>query len=96
MLRHAFCLMILTTPALAQGTEDLCRISSQIAGAAVSERSTGATQDAAVRVITADLEGEAAAYAAAVQPLVDWVYSLPEEQLTDDVASAYEAACLAQ
>ena len=37
-----------------------------------------------------------ALYAPAVQPLVDWVYSLDEAQLAEDVAGSYVTQCEAQ
>ena len=34
-------------------------------------------------------------YREAVPMLVDWVYTLPEDQLTDEAPKAFEDACLA-
>ena len=96
MLRLVFPVLVLAFPAFAQDADELCTVSSEIAGAAVVERNAGEPQDTAISAITADLDGVSANYAAAVQPIVEWVYTLPQEQLTDEVAVAYKTACLAQ
>ncbi len=95
MLRFVLAIFLLASPLMAEEREDLCRVSSEIAGRAVVERAAGEEQDQTVAAITADLEGEDAAYATAVTLIVHWVYTLPEEQLTEEVAPAYEEACLA-
>ena len=96
MRRLTLCLILMASSAAAQDKEELCRISSEIAGAAVMVRAEGMAQDKAIEQITADLDESAASFEAAVQPIVEWVYTLPEEQLTEDVQTAYEAACLEQ
>ncbi|QGX99039.1 DNA primase [Roseovarius faecimaris] len=96
MFRFCYPLILLATPLLAQDQAELCTVSAEIAGLAVTERAAGAAQDRTAETITIALDGPRASYTAAVEPIVAWVYSLPEEQLTADVAMAYEAACLAQ
>lgn len=96
MLRLTACALLLSTSAFAQDKGELCTVSAGIAGLAVAERAAGEAEDKTVKAITADLEGAQANYAAAVAPIVAWVFTLPEDQLTDEVATAYEAACLAQ
>lgn len=96
MLRYAICLIVCAAPALAQDKPELCRITAAIAGSAVAERAGGAARDQAVAAVSGGLEDGQAGYEAAVPHIVDWVYTLPEEQLTGEVATAYEAACLAQ
>ncbi|MFK7940880.1 MAG: DNA primase [Roseovarius sp.] len=96
MLRLALSLVILAAPATAQDTTQLCSVSADIAGAAVSQRASGQDKPDTVSAITGDLQGDTAGFAAAVPHIVDWVWTLPEDQLTDEVAEAYEAACLAQ
>ena len=61
-----------------------------------ASRRAGSTSPKAIEEISAEYTGDKARYQAAVQPLVDWVYSLSEDQLGDGVAEAYIAACLAQ
>ena len=87
---------VVAPPAVAQDKEELCSVSAGIAGSAVEARAAGKKQKQAIRTITVDLDEEAGNYAAAVEPIVAWVYTLPEEQLTDEVAKSYEAACLEQ
>lgn len=86
--------LVIASPVLAQEKEALCKATSDIAGDAVTERLAGATQDEAVAAIVGGLDEGEAEYAAAVSPIVDWVYTLPDEHLTDEVQPAYEAACL--
>lgn len=95
-MRYVIPLVLLASPLLAQDQDELCAVSAEIAGLAVFERAAGEEQEKTVLAITADLEGPKANYAGAVEPIVAWVWTLPEEQLTDEVAVAYEAACLAQ
>ncbi len=96
MPRLVFAALVCAFPAFAQDANELCNVSSEIAGAAVDERNAGQPQDKAINAITAELDGASESYAAAVQPIVAWVYTLPEEQLTEEVAVAYKTACLAQ
>jgi len=96
MLRFIVCLLLLATPVVAQDKAELCEISSGIVGAAVVERQDGQAADMAVKAVVADLPEDQAAYEGAVQPIVDWVYTLPEDQLGDEVATSYETACLEQ
>ncbi|WP_371227498.1 DNA primase [Roseovarius sp. 2305UL8-3] len=96
MLRTTICLLFFATPVMAQDKAELCQVSSDIAGAAVAERQDGQAANSAVTAIAANLPDEQSAYEAAVQPIVEWVYTLPEEQLGDEVASSYKTACLEQ
>jgi len=96
MVRFVFAACLFAAPTLVQANEELCKVSAEIAGAAVVERAAGAEPDAAIKAVTDGLDGPAESYAAAVQPIVEWVYTLPDDQLTDEVATAYELACLAQ
>jgi hypothetical protein len=96
MVRFTLCLTLLATPLAAQDTTQLCKVSAEIAGAAVAERSSGHKPEVAVKTISDDLSADKAAYEGAVQPIVEWVYTLPSDQLTAEVAVAYETACLAQ
>ena len=88
--------LILATPLAAQDKESICSASAGIVDAAVEARSDGMGQKKAIRTIGNGLEGDAAIYKAAVQPIVNWVYGLEEEQLNDEVGATYEKACLAQ
>ncbi len=96
MYRFVLPVVLLAAPALAQDKEELCTITADIAGAAASERAAGEDQAKTTEAITADLEGQEANYAPAVEHIVGWVWTLPEDQLTDEVGPAYKTACLAQ
>lgn len=87
--------LIAATPIAAQDKQDLCENTAMIVDDAVTARADGASaQDAASTV--RDTMDTDSAYTGAVQPIVDWVYTLPEDQLTDAVAVAYKEQCLAQ
>ena len=83
-------------PAAAQSGAEDCAAQASIVAAAVERRSAGDAPEAATDAVAGELSGRAAAYAEAVPVIVEWVWSLPEEQLGPDVAESYEAACLAQ
>ena len=87
---------LLATPLAAQDKDTMCAKTAEIVGDAVSARADGAAPEAAVRDVTGAIDTADETYKAAVQPIVDWVYTLPEAQLTDEVAVAYEEQCLAQ
>jgi hypothetical protein len=88
--------LVLATPLAAQDKASICSNSADIVDAAVEARGDGMGQEKAVQTIGNGLEGDAAIYKAAVQPIVDWVYGLEEAQLSDEVGATYEKACLAQ
>ena len=87
-------LMVLPMSAMAQNP--ICAPSGGIVQAAVEARIGGQDAPAAIRAISDALPEDRKSYEPAVQPLVDWVYTLPEEQLGAEVAEAYIAACEAQ
>lgn len=83
--------------ALASDTKDAdCAATAGIVSDAVAERTGGNSQAGAIDFLTSDEGGIAEKYDAAVPLLVEWVYTLPEDQLTDAVAKAFEEVCLAQ
>ncbi|WP_294622836.1 DNA primase [uncultured Roseovarius sp.] len=88
--------LCLAAPVMAQDKESLCATSAEIVDSAVEARQDGMRQKKAIRTIGEGLEGDAAIYKPAVEPIVNWVYTLEEDQLTDEVAATYEEACLAQ
>jgi hypothetical protein len=96
MYRFTLSLIFLAAPAMAQDKTQLCTVSAEIAGAAVAQRAAGEGKDKTAEAIAANMTGERANFGAAVPHIVDWVWTLPEDQLTDEVAAAYETACLAQ
>jgi len=96
MFRLTACLLCLATPLAAMEKAQMCAVTAEIAGAVVSERSDGAEKTAAIEAVSGSLDEDNTIFLAAVQPIADWVYTLPEDQLTDQVAVSYEDACLVQ
>lgn len=96
MLRLALSLIVLASPLAALDKAQHCASSAAIVADAVVARAAGEEQKKTFLTITAGLEGDQENYAEAVQPIVEWIWALPEDQLTDDVAAAYESACLEQ
>lgn len=88
--------LVLATPLAAQDKESICATSAEIVDSAVEARSDGVGQQEAMETIGNGLEGDAAIYKPAVEPIVNWVYDLEEEQMSDEVGATYEKACLAQ
>ena len=92
MLISALCLM----PVMAVAENPICAPTGEIVARAVEARKSGEEAPAAISAISAEMTGDMALYAPAVQPLVDWVYSLEEAQLAEDVAGSYVTQCAAQ
>ena len=92
----AFLAFPLAAPALAQDKNELCTTSGEIVDAAVAERLGGADEQSANSNVIDALPDDKAEYKPAVEHLVQWVYSLEKEQLTDEVAKSYVLTCLSQ
>lgn len=88
----ALCLL----PAMALAENPMCVPTGEIVAKAVEARKSGTEAPAAITAITAEMTGDMAPYAPAVQPLVDWVYTLDEADLAKDVAGSYVTQCEAQ
>src|SRR6056297_4255025 len=82
---------LLALPVAAQNP--ICAPTGEIVAAAVEARKSGEGARAAKAGIRRGLGDALQAYAPAVQPLVDWVYELPEADLHKDVAGAWVAQC---
>jgi len=97
MFRLPLCAVLIMTsaPAVASGSPAKdCAVTADVVADAVAQRANGGAQADTLAALTAsDLE---ARFVPAVQPLVDWVYTLPIDQLTEDAAAAFKAACLEQ
>ena len=96
MFRTTLLIALLATPLAAQDKEMLCTTSAEIVDAAVAERIGGADEETARDNVVEALPDDKANFAPAVQPLVEWVYTLEVEQLTEEVGEAYAEACMAQ
>ncbi len=92
MLTATLCLL----PVMAVAENPMCAPTGEIVALAVEARKSGEEATAAITAITAEMTGDMSTYAPAVQPLVDWVYSLDEAQLAEDVAGSYVTQCEAQ
>ena len=96
MTRFALIAVLLSfaAPAFA-GKAENCAATAGIVSDAVAQRVDGKDMAATVAFLGSDAGGIAAKYREAVPALVDWVYTLPEDQLTDAASEAFEDACLA-
>ncbi|MCZ4353322.1 hypothetical protein O4H61_12405 [Roseovarius aestuarii] len=84
----------LAGPAFA-GKAENCAATAGIVADAVAQRADGKDLSDTVAFLGSDAGGVKARYREAVPALVDWVYTLPEDQLTDAAPKAFEDACLA-
>jgi len=88
----AICLAGLASPLWAQ---DDCQIQGDVVQLVVDNR-LGGMDATLVRDATAQSLGAAQEkYIIVLPDIIAWVYSLPREHLTEDVAKAYAAACAA-
>lgn len=87
--------LIAATPVIGQDDASAgCAATAAIVADAVEMRSGGADKmKTAETLAQGDVEPK---YVEVVAPLVEWVYTLPEHQLTDEAATAFNDACLAQ
>ncbi|GGO50946.1 hypothetical protein SAMN05444398_101834 [Roseovarius pacificus] len=88
--------LLMAMPVAAQDKEAMCEKTADIVGKAVTSRADGAAAEATVKAVTGTIGDADARYRPAVQPIVDWVYTLPEELLSDEVEVSYKEQCLAQ
>ncbi len=73
-----------------------CRKQGQIATDIMNQRTDGANARRAERRVIRALPDDAKNYEVAVPAMVEWIYSLPEDQMTQDVSVALYEACLSQ
>ena len=71
-----------------------CTGQANIVSRAVELRADGADQGAATSRLEASDSGIDPKYAPSVSVLVGWIYTLPPEQMTAEVATAFETQCL--
>ncbi|WP_146585551.1 hypothetical protein [Puniceibacterium confluentis] len=79
--------------ALALGAKE-CALQAGLVMQVVDARSAGAESEAALQQIQAGLNGETQKFATIVSVVVDWVYTLPDEQLGAAVGDAWTEGCL--
>jgi hypothetical protein len=71
-----------------------CAGQAQIVARAVSLRAGGSDEGGATAQLEASDSGIDPKYAPSVSILVGWIYTLPTDQMTPEVATAFEAQCL--
>jgi uncharacterized protein (UPF0147 family) len=86
----------LAVPALAQDKEAECRKIGQIATNIMTERKNGTNVRRAERRVIRAIPNKSKNDEVLAVQLVDWIYSLPEEQLTPEVSNALYQTCLSQ
>lgn len=96
MQKTLLTLALIAAPMMAQAENPICAPSGAIVQAAVDARLAGQGSVEAISTISDNLPEDQKNFVPAVQPLVDWVYTLTDEQLGPGVAEAYVAACEAQ
>ncbi|MBN9889230.1 hypothetical protein [Salipiger abyssi] len=82
--------MAVAGPVLAQSKTEQCATSAGIVMTAVQARKDGESKAKARRALREALDRTAG------DMLAEWIWELPEEQLTEEVGAAWEAQCLAQ
>lgn len=91
-------LALLVLPALAEADDAKtanCAATGEIVRLAVEERSGARSRDETIAFLTSDKAGIDDKYDTTIPALVEWVWSLDEAVLQDDVAGTFEAGCLA-
>ena len=90
--------LLLSGPVSAQDSEKEaeCRKQGQIATNIMTERKNGSNVRRAERRVIRALPDDAKKYEVAVPALVEWIYGLPEDQMTAEVSNALYQACLTQ
>jgi len=88
----------LTAPLAAQDAakEAECRKQGQIATDIMTERKNGSNARRAERRVIRNLPDDAKNYDVAVPAMVEWIYTLPEDQMTPEVSNALYQVCLSQ
>ncbi|GGG80990.1 hypothetical protein GCM10011415_33090 [Salipiger pallidus] len=74
----------------AQDKSEACAQSAAVVSAAVEGRQAGQSKSAVRNALRDALDREAG------DMLAEWIWSLPQEQLTPAIGEAFEAQCLAQ
>lgn len=84
------------TLAAAEPERTDCFVQGEIAQKAADLRLEGKRVRRAERLIKRDYKDGEARFAKAVPLLVDWVFTLPDAQVDDQVGASFQAACEAQ
>ncbi len=87
---------LIATSAFALDKDAECGIQANVVMSVVEARTGGQPADASVTAVAEGLEDEAQKYVSVVPAIVEWVYSLPEDQLGAEVGESWATACKAQ
>lgn len=71
-----------------------CSAQADIVARAVEAREQGRDLSATKAMLEAADSGVPARYTPGIMPLVEWVFTLPQDQLALDVSGAFEKQCL--
>ena len=100
MIRTAFAatalMLTFTGPAISQAQEEECRKFGQIVTNIVAERRNGTSARRAERRILANIPNSSKNDEVLAVQLVAWIYSVPEDQLSDDYAQQIYRECMKQ
>ena len=91
-------LVVLTLPVVVHADDAKianCAATTDIVRLAVEERTGGASKDDTAEFLTSEEAGIDDKYDTTIPALVDWVWSLDEALLKDDVSGIFEQSCLA-
>lgn len=89
-------LLPLAAPVLADEMAENCAATAGIVADAVNMRADGKDAADTTAFLGSPESGFDARFRKAAPMLVEWVYTLPEEQLTEAASQSFEAACLEQ
>ncbi|MBO6868636.1 MAG: hypothetical protein VXZ18_07360 [Pseudomonadota bacterium] len=84
------------TSAFALDKDAECGIQADVVMSVVEARTGGQDADASVTAVAEGLDDQAQKYVSVVPAIVEWVYSLPEDQLGAEVGESWATACKAQ
>lgn len=85
------CLCLLPAASFAANPD--CAVFGEIVNDIVTERKTGKDMNPAMEAVAKTHSGKNARFVPTIPYLADWVYSLPEAQLTPTAGSAFETQC---
>jgi hypothetical protein len=86
----------LSLPAMAQDKEAECRKIGQIATNIMAERKNGSNVRSTERRVLRTIPNMSKNDEVLTVQLVQWIFSLPEDQLTPDVSNTLYQTCLSQ
>lgn len=99
MIRSAaLSVLLLSLPAAAVANDAKtanCAATADIVQRAVVERAGGNSKEGTTEKLTADEAGIDDKYDTTIPALVEWVWSLDEALLQDDVSGTFEKSCMA-